>query len=970
MGHKEITQSYQMRQREPSQESGILQRAAVRSVSDAQLQSTEDKQVQPLGNSVLSKDFSRVPISTTKPQRIMTKLTIGSAENEYERDADRVAKEVVQRINAPASVRLGEDETVQGEEMETKDNKARLMRSPILQRKSSDAGMTATPELEASINRARGGGQPMADNIRQPMEKAFSADFSRVKIHTNSQSDQLNQSIQARAFTTGQDVFFRQGAYEPESRGGQELIAHELTHIVQQNGGAVQRKVAYKNPSKTKISEVKKALKKKFKKKNKIFKDEDQNVINTILTSEFPDDKLFKALNDLSDDKQDYGTFDLNNDQHLMLLFHAIKKRLNLPLPNEESEKENKAAENKEKEQKEYFAKSPDPSMTFETAFLGAGAATAYYLTTMGSSFDRDKAIVIGPKQPWAGERGPGVINHPMHMIDALRKEVGLGDESLAPREKFSEIVEKVIKKYVILRRLNKIEQVTKISNKGEAYYQIKVEKDITYYAKKVVAGLGIGPHITPKNQTPLKDRRAINMDEFQKRASKIKLEVEKPQDITVVISGGNAAIDAVMTSIHNGFKIIWVTGSQRPALLPGTDNETVEEEYDKVIQQQASKISQVIKRYAKIAKENPEPDKGKPIIVETDEGEIQADYFVYAMGPDISKIKDVFNKEIVLNNLVPTYDKNRQFGSEGLSTVVGLEVKNRSKDDKTSLEIIGGSAFRMAGDVEYDYLSGQYDLLNSMLSDLLSDNLSSVPKVFQTTYKTCSDELPRMRNLLTKIKNATQLSDLSDVATAPKFSEATLKIESLERNQAYEGLKQKYLSFLRFIESYATMLTNYTESVKEYLQKKAEAEQNQKRLRAPDPRTAGVHMGKVIETLPLNIAVNDQLTPTRSQIEATQAFVPRYVTEDVNFATDSSTVLSIYISVNFPNLSDQQVDEWVDRIIRWRRPSEDDRKKYTMLHGPIPNPKGKSRENALSFGKWFKKCLAEENAKAAEEQK
>nr|MCM0593799.1 DUF4157 domain-containing protein [Gloeotrichia echinulata DEX184] len=68
---------------------------------------------------------------------------------------------------------------------------------------------------------------------------AFGADFSGVKVHTDGQSDQLNRSIQARAFTTGQDVFFRQGEYNPGSRGGQELIAHELTHVVQQNGGAV-----------------------------------------------------------------------------------------------------------------------------------------------------------------------------------------------------------------------------------------------------------------------------------------------------------------------------------------------------------------------------------------------------------------------------------------------------------------------------------------------------------------------------------------------------------------------------------------------------------------------------------------------------------------------------------------------------------------------------------------------------------
>ena len=73
------------------------------------------------------------------------------------------------------------------------------------------------------------------------MGKAMGADFSGVKVHTDSQADQLNQSIQAKAFTTGQDVFFRQGTYQPGSKDGQELIAHELTHVVQQNGGTVQR---------------------------------------------------------------------------------------------------------------------------------------------------------------------------------------------------------------------------------------------------------------------------------------------------------------------------------------------------------------------------------------------------------------------------------------------------------------------------------------------------------------------------------------------------------------------------------------------------------------------------------------------------------------------------------------------------------------------------------------------------------
>ncbi|MBX9257744.1 DUF4157 domain-containing protein, partial [Desmonostoc muscorum CCALA 125] len=124
-----------------------------------------------------------------------------------------------------------------------------LQMKPMVQRQAK-GGMAANPDLEASINQARGGGQPIADNIREPMEQAFGADFSGVKVHIDSQSDELNQSIQARAFTTGQDVFFRQGEYNPGSRGGQELLAHELTHVVQQNGGMVERSLfANETPS-------------------------------------------------------------------------------------------------------------------------------------------------------------------------------------------------------------------------------------------------------------------------------------------------------------------------------------------------------------------------------------------------------------------------------------------------------------------------------------------------------------------------------------------------------------------------------------------------------------------------------------------------------------------------------------------------------------------------------------------------
>ncbi|OCQ88948.1 hypothetical protein BCD64_04185 [Nostoc sp. MBR 210] len=165
------------------------------------------------------------------PPRIQMKLSIGEPGDKYEQEADKLAKDVVQRINS------SEISPLQAQSQPEEEDKLRA--KPIMQRLSVGGGMAATSDLETSIQQARGSGQFLADSIREPMETAFGADFSGVKIHTDAQSDQLNKSIQAKAFTTGQDVFFRQGEYQPGSRGGQELIAHELTHVVQQGQSSI-----------------------------------------------------------------------------------------------------------------------------------------------------------------------------------------------------------------------------------------------------------------------------------------------------------------------------------------------------------------------------------------------------------------------------------------------------------------------------------------------------------------------------------------------------------------------------------------------------------------------------------------------------------------------------------------------------------------------------------------------------------
>jgi hypothetical protein len=192
--------------------------------------------------------------SVMQSLNLQAKLAIGAPGDKYEQEADTVASQVVQQINLPQAQQKSlqreampeeEDEMmmkpldIQREEIPEEEDE--LMMKPLMQRQADGGGM-ASADLEASIAGVRGKGQPLSEGVRGSMEQAFGADFSGVRVHADADSHQLNQAIQARAFTTGQDIFFRQGEYQPDNQGGQELLAHELTHVVQQNGSAVQSK--------------------------------------------------------------------------------------------------------------------------------------------------------------------------------------------------------------------------------------------------------------------------------------------------------------------------------------------------------------------------------------------------------------------------------------------------------------------------------------------------------------------------------------------------------------------------------------------------------------------------------------------------------------------------------------------------------------------------------------------------------
>jgi hypothetical protein len=116
----------------------------------------------------------------------------------------------------------------------------------------SESGPTEIDEETAvSINNQRGSGQNLDVDVAAKAGQTLGQDFSDVTVHTDAESDQLSKELGAKAFTTGNDIFFREGAYEPGSDDGQRLIAHELTHVVQQGASppSVQGKMAVNDPN-------------------------------------------------------------------------------------------------------------------------------------------------------------------------------------------------------------------------------------------------------------------------------------------------------------------------------------------------------------------------------------------------------------------------------------------------------------------------------------------------------------------------------------------------------------------------------------------------------------------------------------------------------------------------------------------------------------------------------------------------
>ncbi|MBG1267342.1 eCIS core domain-containing protein [Nostoc sp. WHI] len=104
----------------------------------------------------------------------------------------------------------------------------------VVQTKRSSITPNVNPDLVTRLKASRGGGQPIGEQTRTFMESRFNYDFSQVRVHTDAEANQLAHELNAQAFTWKQDIYFGAGYYQPHKSTGKRLLAHELTHTIQQ----------------------------------------------------------------------------------------------------------------------------------------------------------------------------------------------------------------------------------------------------------------------------------------------------------------------------------------------------------------------------------------------------------------------------------------------------------------------------------------------------------------------------------------------------------------------------------------------------------------------------------------------------------------------------------------------------------------------------------------------------------------
>ena len=181
------------------------------------------------------------PAGKSRRMFIQPKLTINEPGDQYEKEADTVADHIMTMNDAFIQPKFISNIQRKCAHCEEEENK--------MQRKEINEEKAETHNgVENYIGNLNGSGQPMPEEVRSFYEPRFGYDFSNVKVHTDDVAAKSAQSINALAYTTGNNIVFNENQYSPGTEKGKKLLAHELTHVVQQGTNAVSCKKIQRRP--------------------------------------------------------------------------------------------------------------------------------------------------------------------------------------------------------------------------------------------------------------------------------------------------------------------------------------------------------------------------------------------------------------------------------------------------------------------------------------------------------------------------------------------------------------------------------------------------------------------------------------------------------------------------------------------------------------------------------------------------
>ena len=217
-----------------------VQKAENEEEDSVQMQEQEEESVQKVENeeeSAQLKEQEEEPVQMKEEEEESIQTKEQEEESVQMKEEEEEPVQMKEEEEESVQTKEQEEGSLQMQEQEEESVQMKENDEELIQQKGTDKS-PSNPHLGKKLKSSSGKGSPLPEKTRLEMEQAFGLDFSKVRIHTDQKAIEMCKSLGAQAFTNGINIYFNTGKFNPDSSQGKKLLAHELTHVVQQKNPA------------------------------------------------------------------------------------------------------------------------------------------------------------------------------------------------------------------------------------------------------------------------------------------------------------------------------------------------------------------------------------------------------------------------------------------------------------------------------------------------------------------------------------------------------------------------------------------------------------------------------------------------------------------------------------------------------------------------------------------------------------